>query len=64
MIKNGFGSDARFPYVRPNKKVNIEQRPSPNKYETKIEWKGKDVSPTKKRWADIIYTGSPPKVYH
>jgi len=20
-LKNGFGSDARFPYVRPNKKV-------------------------------------------
>jgi hypothetical protein len=32
MIKNGFGSDARFPYVRQNKKTIIEMRPSPSAY--------------------------------
>lgn len=48
MIKNGFGSDARFPYVRPKKKVIVEKRPSPSSYETKIYWKDKSVSPKKK----------------
>jgi hypothetical protein len=61
--KNGFGSDSRFPYTRPNKKMIIEERPAPSRYETKIDWKGKDVSPKKKRWTDLLWTGSPPKVY-
>ena len=34
------------------------------RYETKIEWKGKSVSPTKKEWAKMIWKGSPPKVYN
>jgi len=63
-LKNGFGSDSRFPYTRPNKKVIIEERPAPCHYETKIDWKGKgNISPTKKRWTDLLWTGSPPKVY-
>ena len=64
MIKNGFGSDSRFEYTRPNKKMIIEERPAPCNYETKIEWRGKsNMSPKKKRWADLLWTGSPPKVY-
>ena len=63
-IKNGFGSDARFPYVRPNKKKIVEKRPAPSRYETKIDWKGKDISPKKKEWVKMIWKGSPPKVYN
>jgi hypothetical protein len=30
--KNGFGSDSRFPYTRPNKKIIVEERPAPWQY--------------------------------
>lgn len=39
----GFGSDAKFPYDRPNKLVIKEQRPNPSSYSTGIEWKGKNM---------------------
>lgn len=42
-----FGKDARFTYVRPDKKKIKEERPSPNSYKTLFEWKGKG-SPKKK----------------
>jgi hypothetical protein len=42
----------------------IEKRPSPDAYETKIEWKGKKVSPNKKEWVKMIWKGSPDKVYN
>ena len=62
--KNGFGSDARFPYIRPNKKKIIEKRPDPISYNTTIRWKGKKDSPKKKSWNESLWKGSQSSIYH
>jgi hypothetical protein len=38
--------------------VIIEERPAPSAYETKIDWKGKSVSPKKMEWIKMIWKGS------
>ena len=62
--KNCFGSDARFPYVRPPKKVIVEKRPDPISYTTTITWRGKKDSPKKRTWNECIWKGSSSSVYH
>jgi len=32
IIFNGFGSDSKFEYNRPNKKIIVEERPAPSAY--------------------------------
>ena len=56
--KNGFGNDARFPYVRPDKKKIKEVRPSPNSYNTHMNWRGKSDSSKGKEWYQSIWKGS------
>jgi hypothetical protein len=63
-IKNGFGSDARFEYVRTNKRKIAEVRPTPCTYNTRIDWKDKKTSPKKKEWIKMLWKGSPPNIYH
>ena len=48
--KNGFGSDTKFPYMRPDKKKIKEVRPSPASYETGVIWKGKNYKSDSKQW--------------
>lgn len=62
--KHYLGTDARFEYTREQKKKILEQRPSPSNYKTTLEWKGKDVSPKKTLWNDLIWRGHSSSVYH
>lgn len=62
--KNHFGLDSRFEYTREIKKKIIEKRPDPSSYQTAIEWKGKDVSPKKTTWTDLVWKGHSSSIYH
>ncbi len=62
--KHYLGTDARFEYTREQKKKITEQRPAPSNYQTTIEWKGKDVSPKKTIWSDLVWRGHSSSVYH
>jgi hypothetical protein len=62
--KKMFGCDARFEYTRENKKTVVEKRPDPSSYETIINWKGKNVSPKKQFWTEMVWKGQPLSVYH
>lgn len=42
----------------------IEKRPDPSSYATAFEWKGKDVSPKKTSWNDMVWKGQSQSVYH
>lgn len=62
---NGFGTDARFEYVRPNKKLIVEKRPDPISYNTAYEWRTKKGSPKNKPWNEAVYKGfNTISVYH
>lgn len=56
--KNGFGSDARFPYIRPNKKTIQEIRPAPSTYNTGMDWRGKQYNKKGKQWHEAVWKGS------
>lgn len=56
-LRNGFGSDAKFPYDRVSKKKILEVRPAPCEYKMEIEWKGKDMEPRKNNWIRSRSTG-------
>lgn len=58
------GTDAKFEYNRESKKKNIEKRPDPSSYTTTFEWKGKDVSPKKTSWNEMVWKGQSHSVYH
>jgi hypothetical protein len=62
--KQYFGSDARFEYTRQNKKKIVEKRPDPSSYATTVDWKGKDVSPKKQLWTELVWRGQTHGVYH
>ena len=52
-----FGNDARFEYTRPDKKKIKEIRPSPNMYNTIMDWKGKKSPKNSKGWYDSVSKG-------
>lgn len=56
--KNGFGSDSRFPYLRPEKKKIKEVRPSPASYNTITTWRGKGMKSKDKLWHEALWKGS------
>lgn len=57
-LKHGFGTDSRFPYVRPDKKMIKEVRPSPNTYNTGMNWRGKNYTEKQKQWHEALWKGS------
>jgi hypothetical protein len=61
---NYLGKDAKFEYTRENKKKIVEKRPDPSSYTTTMEWKGKDVSPKKTSWSELVWKGHSQSIYH
>ena len=60
----GFGTDARFEYIRPNKKTIVEKRPAPVSYRTTYDWKGKGDKPKQRTWDEDVWKGRVEGVYH
>ena len=61
---NGFGSDSKFEYTRPNKKKIIEVRPAPSAYEMVLEWKGKNMPLAGHNWIRSRSVNTSRSVYH
>ena len=64
-LSTGFGTDAKFVYERPNKKVIKEERPDFWRYDMRINWKGKKDDVKKHGWSSFVSGRSQSaSVYH